>query len=189
MLHRTLSLAGMQNPPRPPTPLPNDETVCVVPGTALREGTRVYFEDLDFNAIEDRPEVAEWATKIAGWVFADDPAWQAEFKKRFAVLPDVVFDFLCETGTEVNTRVRISDETKTVAEGALWTEESLPAETILCGIVACDRIFGKDGKELTSVGLLDQFATGSRPLQIGGKATVGRGQVRCVFTKTEGGGK
>ena len=189
MLHRTLTLAGVRDLPQQPAPLPNDETAHVTSGTALREGARVYFEDLDFNAIEDRPEVTAWATQIAGWVFRDDPAWQAEFKKRFAVLPDVVFDFLCETGTEVNTRVKISDDTKTVVGGALWTEESLPAETILCGVVACDRVFGKDGKDVTPSGLLDQFATKSLSLQIGGKATVGRGQVRCVFTRAEGGDK
>ncbi len=155
----------------------------------LVENGRVYLEDLDFKASQ-KNDVAAWAAKIADWVFPDpaDEGWRNSFKKRFAVLPDVVFDFLCETGTEVNTRVRISDETKTVADGALWTEESLPAETILC-VVACDRIFGKDGKDVTPTGLLDQFATKSLNLQIGGKATVGRGQVRCVFTKTEGGGK
>ena len=84
--------------------------------------------------------------------------WQEQFKKRFVVLPDTAFDFLCETGTEVQTRVRIDDETKTVADKALWTEESLPAETILAGIVRCDRIFGRNGEDITPAGLLDRFA-------------------------------
>ena len=44
--------------------------------------------------------------------------WQEQFKKRFVVLPDTAFDFLCETGTEVHTRVRIDDELKSVAKGA-----------------------------------------------------------------------
>ena len=75
-------------------------------------------------------------------------------------LPDVVFDFLCETGTEVHTRVKISDETKTVQDGMLWTEESLPAETILAGVVACDRVFGRDGKDIATADLLrPRFAT------------------------------
>ena len=100
-----------------------------------------------------------------------------------------MFDFLTETGTEVNARVKINDETKTVADKALWTEESLPAETILAGVIACDRVFGRDGKDITPAGLLDKFATDPLYLQIGGKATVGRGQVRCVFTRTEGGAK
>jgi len=188
-LHRTLTLAGMKaEVPKVLDVPPAEDTAFVAPGTALREGSKIYLEDLDFEA-KDQAEVAAWAAAIAGWTFPDDPAWQGEFKKRFVVLPDVVFDFLCETGTEVHTRVRISDETKTVVTGALWTEESLPAETILAGVVACDRVFGKDGKDITPAGLLDSFAAKPLSLQIGGKATVGRGQVRCVFTKVEGGGK
>jgi CRISPR-associated protein Cmr4 len=50
-------------------------------------------------------------------------------------------------------------------------------------------VFGRDGKDVTPAGLLDTFATKSLSLQIGGKATVGRGQVRCVFTGTQGGAK
>lgn len=192
MLHRTLSLAGMRVDELkvPDAPPDSPAAAHLADANGLVENGRVYLEDLDFKA-ETKGDVAAWAAKIAEWVFPDptDDVWRSSFKKRFAVLPDVVFDFLCETGTEVNTRVRISDETKTVAEGALWTEESLPAETILYGIVACDRVFGKDGKDVTPSGLLDQFAMRSLSLQIGGKATVGRGQVRCVFTKTEGGSK
>jgi CRISPR-associated protein Cmr4 len=33
--------------------------------------------------------------------------------------------------------------------------------------------------------LLDRFAKAALTLQIGGKATVGRGQVRCVFTEVK----
>lgn len=89
----------------------------------------------------------------------------------------------------MQTRVKIDDETKTVADKALWTEESLPAETILAGIVQCDRIFGRHGEDITPTGLLDRYARSPLTFQIGGKATVGRGQVRCVFTMVNGGGR
>src|ERR1019366_884687 len=124
----------------------------------------------------------EWAEKIAAWVFpSDDDAWRGEFVKRFAVLPDFVFDYLTQTGTEVATRVRIADETKTVVKGQLWTEESLPAESILVGVVNCDRVYVSGVSESD---LLKAYATPAKPLtlQIGGKASVGRGKVRCVFT-------
>ena len=81
----------------------------------------------------------------------------------------------------MHTRVKIEDATKTVAEGALWTEESLPAESILAGIVQCDRVFGPVGTGITEVSLLDRFAKEPLTLQIGGKATVGRGRIApCV---------
>jgi CRISPR-associated protein Cmr4 len=148
---------------------------------------KVFLEDLDFNA-QACDTATAWAEKIAGWVFPGESLkeWRTTFSKRFVVLPDSAFDFLCETGTEVHTRVRIDDETKTVADKALWTEESLPAETILAGIVQCDRVFGRNGEDITPSGLLDRFAKDALTLQIGGKATVGRGQVRCIFTEVQG---
>jgi CRISPR-associated protein Cmr4 len=184
MLHRTLTLAGVTGLPELKFTLSDAEAATPVE-TVLREGNHVYLEDLDFEAKKVPPEVGKWAEFIGKSIFADDAAWQDQFKKRFVVLPDTAFDFLCETGTEVHTRVRIDDDMKTVAKGALWTEESLPAETILMGLIQCDRIFGKNGEDITPQGLLDKFAKERLTLQIGGKATVGRGQVRCVFTEVQ----
>ena len=87
---------------------------------------------------------------------------------------------------------RIDDEQKTVAKGALWYEESLPAESILAGLVWCDRVFGlknNGGSPITQFELLDQFCPtvadkDNSILQIGGKATVGKGRVRCAFTSS-----
>lgn len=202
VLHRSLELAGVKKLPPAPSGLADNAAHYAVDKekkTALREGERIFLEDLDFTA-QGCPTATAWAAQIAGWVFPADEVWQEQFKKRFCVLPDVAFDFLSETGTEVHTRVRIDDDTKTVVGGALWTEESLPAETILAGLVQCDRVFSKDGKDVEVAGakldaetLLKRFATNdpSKPLvlQIGGKATIGRGQMRCVFTPVTGGGQ
>jgi CRISPR-associated protein Cmr4 len=183
MLRRTLELAGFKELPEAPKELPDDKAHHAT-GTALVEGKHVYLEDLDFMAVECKTATA-WAAKIGEWVFGRDDPWAKELQKRFVVLPDNAFDFLCETGTEVHTRVRIDDDTKTVADKALWTEESLPAETILMGLIQCDRVFGRNGEDITPQGLLKYFATDALTLQIGGKATIGRGQVRCVFTEVK----
>ena len=82
------------------------------------------------------------------------------------------------------------------ARGANDAGMGAPAETILAGIVHCDRIFQKNGAKDDSIkpdDLLKRFATSDPEkllvLQIGGKATVGRGQMRCVFTPANGGGR
>jgi CRISPR-associated protein Cmr4 len=183
MLWRTLSLAGATNLPEAPSKLP-DEKAHHATGSALVQDQHIYLEDLDFTAVEC-PTATAWAARIGAWVFGHDQPWAKEFQKRFVVLPDSAFDFLCETGTEVHTRVRIDDAIKTVARGALWTEESLPAETILMGLIQCDRVFGRNGEDITPQGLLDRFATAALTLQIGGKATVGRGQVRVTFAEAK----
>lgn len=183
LLRRTLNLAGLTGVPTVPASLEESKAHHTTT-TVLVEGHSIYLEDLDFAANECHT-TTEWATLIAESVFASDLTWQDQFKKRFVVLPDSTFDFLCEFGTEVHTRVRIDDETKTVADKALWTEESLPAETILMGLIQCDRVFVRNGENIKPQDLLDGFAKGELTLQIGGKATVGRGQVRCMFREVK----
>lgn len=195
VLSRTLELAGSQ-PPSVCSP-DSDDTAFLTEGSKLVGDKRVFLEDLDLNGQVEQA-AGEWAKAIAGWVFPDDPDWQKTFQQRFAVVPDAVFDYLCETGTEVHTRVRIDDDTKTVVEGALWTEEALPAETILAGLLQCDRIYGSNSGKLSPELILDVLASkadGEKDnlspraaakkevnLQVGGKATAGYGQVRCVVS-------
>ncbi len=198
MLHRTLTLAGIDATklPSAPTALA-DDTCHVSEPSALVEQShvnvaganrieqKVFLEDLDFKATAC-PTATSWASTIASFVFEEGDKWRTYFQNRFVVVPDLAFDFLCETGTEVHTRVRIDDETKVVTKGALWTEESLPAETILMGVIQCDRVFcnhNENGQKITPKDLLDKYATEPITLQIGGKATIGRGQVYCRFTE------
>lgn len=197
LLSRTLKTLKPERLPKEiPAPKEPDEKLNALGeawtvGESLVESGGVYLEDLDFKAVTGKPETRNWAKFIGDSVFGEDDQWAKEFQKRFVVLPDSAFDFLCETGTEVHTRVKINDDTKTVVDGALWTEESLPAETILMGLVQCERVFQKDGNNgaIKPEELIAKFATNdpAKPLtlQIGGKATVGRGQVRCVFTEVK----
>jgi len=200
ILRRTLDLAGVTGIPSAPESIPEDQAYHTATSMLIEETRepvagnpnqqrlirKILLEDLDFTA-QQCGTATTWASFIAQKVFANDTNWQAQFQKRFVVLPDNAFDFLCETGTEVHTRVRIDDEVKRVVEGALWTEESLPAETILMGLIQCDRVFQKKNEtpEITEEKLLEDFAGKPLTLQIGGKATVGRGQVRCVFTEVK----
>lgn len=87
--------------------------------------------------------------------------------------------FLWETGTQVDTRVRINPETRTVARGALWAEESLPPETLLVGLTSADRS-RRDKKDMRPSEVLDAVLGEERTLQFGGKATVGRGLCRLL---------
>ncbi len=180
LLRRDLDLAGFPNLPAPAGEVP-EKKVHLPAKSSLVDGNQVYLEDLDFEAALNAANVQAWGDWIAQRVFPADQDWQNDFRGRFAVLADVVFDYLTETATEVATRVRIEDETKTVAEGQLWTEESLPAESILAGLVSCDRVYNGKGP-ITPQTLLDDYATRPLTLQIGGKASVGRGRVRCLFT-------
>lgn len=183
-LTRDLEATGTSSGAGNIAPLGENEARTPAGGATKLKGSesKIYLEDLDLVANEDQ-NAGTWATWFSNQLFTDD-GWRNAFKQRFAILPDTVFDFLCETGTEVAARVRIEDDTKTVADGALWYEESLPAETIMGGIVWCDKVYGKNGTPRPEPEeLLQVYCDGELSVQIGGKGTVGHGRVRCIFAK------
>jgi CRISPR-associated protein Cmr4 len=135
-------------------------------GLRVRDADKVVLEEFDLNAGRTLNALADW---LARRVFPGDPDWQEMLKKRLCVVHDDRMSFLAQHGTEITTRVSIDPTTGTARDGQLWTEEHLPAETVLTGVI-----------EDTSAGDLHtkllQRLTQS-PLQFGGKASVGRG--RC----------
>lgn len=181
---RDLDSAGFTGWPNPPTAtkdahVPNQEAdPQQIDSQLVSANGKLYLEDLDLAA-KPSSTAKDWASRLARQVFADS-GWHGEFTKRFVVLPDELFNFLAETGTEVQAHVRIDPDFKRVAEGALWYEESLPAESILCGFVWCDKPRGVSGVQKSSVlGLL-----GDAALQFGGKATTGKGRMHLRFTSS-----
>lgn len=165
----------------PPIPNPEIENIAYLSGSKLVNKERVFFEDLDFNSkIDD--DTKKWAEMLSQLVFAEEISWQSIFKDRFGILSDDSFSFLTETGTEVAARVRIENDKKIVANGALWYEEALPSETILAGIAWCDKVRG--GYNISQDQILKEFCSGPcLNLQIGGKANVGKGRARCIFSR------
>jgi CRISPR-associated protein Cmr4 len=162
-----------------------DDEVVVTKGSKVERNGNVLLEDLDFAIITDSGETDAWANLLAGLLFANDSAWQAIFKERFVILSNNCFNFLSETGTEVNARIKIKQETKIVEKGALWYEEALPSETILAGLAWYDKDYS--GRGATGEKIFGTFCPNEAlNLQVGGKATVGKGRVRCLFTKGKG---
>ncbi len=67
-----------------------------------------------------------------------------------------------------------------MAEGALWIEESLPSETLLIGLMTAEPSRREKAK-LTDTEVLDvALPGGGEILQLGGKATIGRGRCRIA---------
>lgn len=139
---------------------------------SLHDNKFLYLEDLDLPAAQS-DEVKRLGAKIDGWLGYGD--W---VQNRLAVVDDETMTFLLETCTQLDTRVRINNSTRTVATGALWIEESLPAESLLWGVLAADTVRQKDAA-LTPSEALDRVFEVGETLQVGGKATVGRG--RCAL--------
>jgi CRISPR-associated protein Cmr4 len=99
-------------------------------------------------------------------------------KARLVIVGDDRFHELAQHATPVAAHVRLDSQTKTVTPGALWYEETLPAETLLT--VALSAVRARWEKADMSAG--DVLATvlslipPDRPwLQLGGNETVGMG--------------
>lgn len=147
------------------------------------DSTKLVLEDLDLEAICGADH---WGQSIAEVIHPVDANWQVLFKQHFVIVADDVFSFLADTATEVRARIRIDDTKGTVKDGALWYEENLPAETVLWGVTA----FGKarDGSDNGEDAICEAFVEGvgsEKTIQIGGKATIGRGLVRFLTCRTE----
>jgi CRISPR-associated protein Cmr4 len=162
----------------------DEDCLIATQDCALAESGKppVYLEDFDLQG-QAKTEVDQWAAFIGAKVFADDATWQAALKARLCILRDNVFNFLLEHGTEITARVKLLDDKKTVQSGALWYEESLPAETILSGLLVAVKGKASADEVFSTVGdILKQH----KAIQLGGKATVGRGLCRIRLSEEKG---
>ncbi|MCI5211219.1 MAG: type III-B CRISPR module RAMP protein Cmr4, partial [Candidatus Electrothrix sp. ATG2] len=100
-----------------------------------------------------------------------------DLKKQLIIVSDDDFSYLVNHATPVNAHIALDSATKTVMNGALWYEETLPPETLLyTGLSAND---ARDGKGTTKANdilgaVLDLFKE-KHWVQLGGNETVGMG--------------
>lgn len=166
--------AGGADVPAVPVVRPGEVATAKNHDLEVADGKAV-FDDLDLRLQAGHADT--WAAHLAPTLFGPDAD---DFIRHFAILSDSDFGFLADTATEVRAHIRINDETGTVHPGALWYEENLPAESVLWGILGLGpgRKPYCDPDETAS-----RFHRGlghERLVQIGGKATTGRGLVRFL---------
>jgi CRISPR-associated protein Cmr4 len=173
-----LALAARDLEGSPPVPEVTGDKCFAEPD--LTSDGKVYLEDLDLEEANADPAFGQWRDRLAS-VFGNSPREQQVFRRRFAVVGDETMTFLWETATQLDQRVRICPDTRTVAKGALWLEESLPPETLLIGLLLAEPSRKRD-HPLSAEDVLGVALPAGRDqvLQFGGKSTVGRGRCRMV---------
>jgi CRISPR-associated protein Cmr4 len=193
-LRRDLETAGYDTISWVP-PAKGDGTATRVQGSSLAgAGGKIVLEEYAIDSREDEKaaEIARFIGDNAIPAGNEYDFWRNKVKADLVVLPDDVFRDFVKQSTEVQARVRINDDTKTVAKGALFYEEALPSDALLYSIVmahdpACDtdkRPHGlKTGRDVMEL-LLSM--SGQR-LQFGGDVTIGRGIVNLRFLDKNGG--
>jgi CRISPR-associated protein Cmr4 len=151
--------------------------------------TTIVLEEFSFKAQvlgEDGPvnKIAEWLATNALPQYGTGPDstyWQNNLKRSLVILPNDEFRDFVLYATEVITRIGIERKTKIVKDGALWTEEHLPTDTLLYVPIYATNS-RKNGHTMTGRDVLQKVSTlNNKPgsyLQLGGDETVGRGIVR-----------
>lgn len=175
----------------------NSQQALVTSDAAIVADGKVVLEEFAFEAKRDNGvgQAAGWLKENAFPQSDEYKHFRDWFPKRFVILPDDAFRDFTHLATEVVARIRIDQEKKTVAEGALWSEEHLPSETLLYAPILVSKPLASKDK------LPDEFKENGKPsaqkvldflvglakadnnpyldrLQIGGDETVGRGIVK-----------
>ena len=167
----------------PPTAIPQPQKYeqCYIAGNANRisipdgNNKKIILEDLDLTPQNE--DITAWATWIGPKLFVEQD-WQRMLTERLCIIHDDVFNFLIDTATEITTRIKLKEETKTVdtVTGGLWYEEALPAETVLYGFALATPVRAINVTDQEVFRTLENLTNNA--VQLGGKATVGRGVCR-----------
>lgn len=148
-------------------------TASVAPKSALAQNGLILLEEYSI-AVKETPETEQLALSLSGILQIP------ELSSQFAIVPDDYFSDFVQHCTEFHTRIRIGDE-GVVEGGALFTEEHLPAESVLYGLAMAHPELKKGGKDATA--LFTLFHTQLPDIvQMGGNATLGKGIIRLAKT-------
>jgi len=169
----------------------------IVNQTAQDDKRSIVLEEYSFKG-----EKNDDVTKLAKWLsenITKENFWKEKLKSNLVVLPDEDFTDFVNLSTEVITRTKINNATGTVEQGALFTEEYLPAESVMYSLALASPIFkekneekgifnleskqNEECKDEKEEQLVMEFFKKGLPevIQVGGNATLGKGLVRTKF--------
>jgi CRISPR-associated protein Cmr4 len=168
---------NMDDIPKPGSSKNMSKCITTTESQLAVSGDNVILEEYSFNITENTN-----CDNIATFI-GDKLSMTDELKKRLLIIPDDDFKDFVNLSTEVITRTKIDPATGTVKQGQLFTEEYLPAETIMYSLVLTSPVFSKnDGKKLSINNENDvmSFFIENLPdlFQVGGNATLGKGLVK-----------
>jgi CRISPR-associated protein Cmr4 len=163
--------------------LPDNSEAWTVDDKSVVANGNVVLEEFSFKATvhADVETIAAWLAKNALPQTDDYQYFREKLQTSLVILPEDAFRDFTQFATEVVTRIRIDQEKRTVAEGALWTEEYLPSDTVLYAPLHASRPRTTNGPAgWHDAGAVLQFVRNLNldRIQLGGDETVGRGIVK-----------
>ncbi len=176
-----LKIATVSGPPL------HFEENTISPGSSciVKKGnihSKAILEEYTIEVKEDEAcqSFSKWLSEI---ILPEDAVYN-DLKKKLSedliILDDDLFCDFTKLSTEVTTRTKIDNETGTVKGTALFTEEYLPAETVMYSLAIVSPIFSPIKGSFNGqndVEKLEKFLTEGLEgvIQIGGNASLGKG--------------
>lgn len=127
---------------------------------------------IDKRLLEQKLDIEKWQKAMPL------PQGLPALAERLVILSDENFREMTSLYTEVITRNKITDSTGAVSGEALFTEEYLPANSLLYALAAS--IPGKTQKHVE-----DMIDTNVHRIQLAGNATLGKGLCRIAWHSPE----
>jgi len=157
--------------------VPDLEKDVEVASEKLLINGQVMLEEFTYNATLTSP-ARDWAEHFAEKALANAVTyWKTRLSNHLVILPDNEFRDFVRYSTEIVTRIHIDDVKKTVKDGQLFSQELLPADSLLYSVINVTNSRNAEANltdEQVSTKLVDEL--GAR-IQIGADETVGRGRV------------
>lgn len=162
-----------------------DSNIFICENAGIEKNNAIYLEEFVFK----QPKKSKTLNKLGLWlkenVLKDyNEYWQYKIEHDIVVLPDEIFRDFVNLSTEVITRIKIDNQTGTVETGALFTEEYLPAESLLYTLVMFADEFTDNKSKLTAQNVKSYFSKIPRVIQVGGNSTLGKGIISTKFLES-----
>mgnify|MGYP001773254889 CR=1 FL=1 len=174
--------------------LKDDEVIVDKQSDIKIENNTVGLEEFSFNVKNDNN--INWDNCKDFKEFINSNGLDFDFIKRhLAIVSDDVFSDFVKYSVEIRTRIRINQETGTVENKALFTEELIPAESIFYSFIFANKRDQQNGKqnkqqneqqnERVLQKIEEVLNNVNGILQLGGDETLGKGIVKAILINGE----
>jgi CRISPR-associated protein Cmr4 len=163
---------------------PADKSPCIV-------GQSLILEEFEFS--KETGDITAAATWIADHLLPTEETHMATcdcLKKQLVLLHDDWFTHFVKHATEINARIALDPNTKTVKDGALFYQEFLPTETLFYAVALMNSARSGTGDPETLLKVLRDHLP--PVLQVGGDETTGNQRIKqlnrtsCFWPSSEG---
>lgn len=161
-----------------PAQIPTTGNALVTTHSAVTVSGQTVLEEFSFStrAAAEVDALAAWLVTNALPASEEYAYWRDKLPNSLVLLSDDDFTEFTVNSTEIVTRVRIDSAKKTVERGALWTQESLPPDTLLMSAVNVSD--SRNGVRASADELTGWLVNNVPPrIQVGGDETSGQGFV------------